>query len=132
MSNIILVLFLILFEAIPEALAETGRKTFAGVLEFIYRALVTLILFAFVGGAYLNLGVQDYFFFHIAGYVLIRFAVFDLIYNGICGLPWYYIGSTKLFDRMFGWLMTAGKVPNSIILFTKGILLFIGIVWILK
>lgn len=128
--NLYLAIFLIFFEVFPEALADSGRKTFAGVLEFIYRACIAIALFGVVAGFQWNLGTMDYFWYHLGGYVVLRFCLLDLIYNRINLLPWGYIGNTKFWDRVYGRLMA--KVPIHFILFTKAILAWISIVWLLK
>jgi len=46
--NLIVALFLIIFEAVSEGLYDRQKKTIAGVIEFIYRAVVTLIIFAWL------------------------------------------------------------------------------------
>jgi hypothetical protein len=93
-------LFLILFEAIPEALVLKGHKTVAGVIEFIYRAVVTIILFGWLMGlCFSHYGYSVYY--TIGGYLLLRFALFDVIYNLIAGLPIFYIGCTKLSDKLW-------------------------------
>ena len=82
-------LFLILSESISEALADGGKKTVAGIIAFINLALVTLIVFAWLALAY-----PKWMWWHevnywqaVGGYILLRFAIFDLVYNLIRRLP---------------------------------------------
>jgi hypothetical protein len=130
MTNLYLALFLIFFEVFPEALADSGRKTFAGVLEFIYRACVAVALFGIVAGFQWNLGTMDYFWYHIGGYVLLRYCLLDIIYNLINELPIGYIGKTKFWDKVYGRVMA--KVPVGFILFSKAIFAFMAIVFLIK
>jgi hypothetical protein len=128
--NLFLAIFLIFFEVFPEALADSGRKTFAGVLEFIYRACIAIALFGVVSGFQWNLGTMDYFWYHLGGYVLLRYALLDIIYNIINGLKIGYVGKTKLWDRVYGKI--TAKVPIHLIIFLKVLLAWISIVWLLK
>jgi len=47
----------------------------------------------------------------IIGFVFVRFAVFDVIYNLSAGNKWYYYGTRKWYDRTmyklgeFGWML---------------------------
>ena len=95
--NILIALFLILFEAIPEALVErTGKKKdgildiiyklnqpnekgignynklIAGVIEFIYRAAVTIIVYIWYTNTF-NPTDSHKIIWIIAGYILFRF-----------------------------------------------------------
>ena len=123
--NIAIALFLIVFEAVPEALALIEKKTSAGVMEFIYRAVVAVVFFAVVGGFHFN-GTMDNYFYYLGGYVLLRFALFDYLYNVVADLPMFRSGTTKLYDKLMG------KVPWHLLGFMRAIALFIGIVWLLK
>lgn len=130
MTNLYLALFLIFFEVFPEALADSGRKTFAGVLESIYRGCVAIALFGIAAGFQYNFGTMDYFWYHIGGYILLRYALLDVIYNLINELPIGYVGKTKLWDKIYGKI--TAKVHISLILFLKALLAWISIVWLLK
>lgn len=123
--NLAIALFLIVFEAVPEALASIGKKTFAGVLEFVYRAVVALVLFAVACGFQYN-GTMDNYFYYLGGYVLVRFALFDYLYNVIANLPMFRSGTTKIYDKLMS------KVPWHLLGFIRAIALWIGIVWLLK
>ena len=54
----------------------------------------------------------------ITGFILVRFAIFDVTINLAWGQKWYYYGTVKLYDRImyelgsFGWMM---KVISGII-----------------
>jgi hypothetical protein len=121
-------IYLALVLTLPEAIYEGLRKnhpTASFVVEFMFRFAIAVIVFAVAGGMSFP-GTQDNYLYHIFGYVLFRFAIFDFVYNFSAGLPLTFIGSTKLYDRVLA------KVPTHLIVFGKGIALFIGIVWLLK
>jgi hypothetical protein len=118
---LLVALFLIIFEAVPEGLALGGHKTIAGIIEFIYRAGITLTVFAFFTKQYpddrklyetgLRITYSVNFWWIIAGYVLLRFALFDIIHNISAGIPTFSVGSTKVFDIVmsklgsWGWFL---------------------------
>jgi len=113
---------------IPEALYEGLRAKHPMLsfgIEFLFRFGIAVVIFAIAGGFYIN-GEQDYFFYHLFGYVLLRFAIFDFVYNLSADLPFFYVGTTKVYDKVLA------KVPMHLIVFVKAIALFMGIVWLLK
>lgn len=117
-------LLLILPEAVYEGLRERHAKA-SFTIEFLYRASLVIILMAFAGGTCL-LGNQDYFLFHVGGYVLVRFAIFDIVYSLFANQPLRSHGTTKIYDRMLA------KVPDSLLPFLRFIALFMGVVFLLK
>jgi hypothetical protein len=103
-------LFLIIFEAIPEALALTGHKTLAGIIEGVYRAMVTLAIILWLMGV--SIGTYGHnIYFIIGGYLLMRFAIFDFIYNAVAGLKLTYIGKTKITDKFWQWFFKVTRFP---------------------
>jgi len=130
--NLLISLFLIIFEAVSEGLYDRQKKTIAGVIEFIYRAVVTLIIFAWLTNYWhVDTEATDYWV-TVVGYVMLRFAIFDVIYSlarGNTGI--FYIGNTKLYERALVWLLNKGKVSYSLIIFTKFIALVWGMSWLM-
>lgn len=128
-------LFLILTESVSEALADNGKKTIAGIIEFIKLAMVTLIVFA-----WLDLTYPKWMWWHevnywqvVVGYVLVRFAIFDLVYNLIVRYPLFYIGTTKLSDKLLRKFFTVTHLPSEHMLFMfKLMALAVGLTWLLK
>lgn len=115
---LLVALFLIVFEAVPEGLALGGHKTIAGIIEAIYLAGITLTVFAYITVSYPNkpytsryLTFDLNFWWIILGYVLLRFALFDIIHNISAGIPTFSVGSTKVFDIVmsklgsWGWFL---------------------------
>jgi hypothetical protein len=132
--SLFLSLFLIVFEAVPEALVLKGKKTLAGSIEFIYRAIVTLIVLAWAIGINNEHSVSGgNFIFVIGGYLLLRFSLFDLIYNKIAGLPLTFIGSTKISDKLWNRFFKWTNFPvGAFFGMLKFICFLIGITWILQ
>ena len=123
-----ILLFTILFnvlEAVHEALYDNGSKLLSGIIEAILKALIVSIALAWFAGIHLfNL---DYipFWKLFTGFVFVRFLMFDVIYNVIRGLPLLFMGSTKLFDKIFS------KVPASFLAFVRVVLGIIGICFLI-
>ncbi len=130
--NLYVALFLIVIKAIYDGLALGGRKTLAGAIEFIYTACITIFIFMVLGGLSVN-REMDYLIYHLIGFLLVRYAIFDFILNLFADLDLLYIGKTKLYDKFLGWFFTATGFPKGhFLVFTRAIALFMGIVFLLK
>jgi hypothetical protein len=127
-----LALFLIVFEQIPDGLELAGHKTIAGIITFLYSAGITLGLYAWL------LGVRRYEYRPVVlrvvlGYVLVRFAIADLVFNISAGLPLFYIGTTKLYDKIWQAFFAWSHIPEAHFLWMfKLIALLIGVTWLVK
>lgn len=122
---LLVALFLIVFEAVPEGLVLAGHKSIAGALEFIYLSGVTTAIFLWLKD--IKLFIYDQRFIKaLIGYVLFRFALFDIIYNLSAGLNIFYVGTTKWSDQLISY------IPLSILIFLKFIALFWGTAWLLN
>jgi hypothetical protein len=124
--NLLLAFFLIVLEAIFEGLHLAGHSLASGIVEGIYLAGVTVGLFAFITG-------QLRFDYRpmariLIGYILMRYALFDLIHNQAAGLQLDYIGTTKLFDKGLLWIK--GMWGMGPIWLTRAIAAFWGLLWI--
>lgn len=96
-------LFLIVFEAVPEGLALAGHKTVAGCIEFVFLAGITLTVFAYFTQQYPH--PKEYFvrfsnfipkvfystrfWWYVAGYVLLRLALFDILMTPLGSWGWF-------------------------------------------
>lgn len=137
--NLLIALFLILFEASAEGLSLAGHKGLAGVIEFIFLAVVTFVMFSYTTGAYriftrrnTVLSLQPPIVRIIGGYVLLRFAIFDAIHNVCAGLPMFYIGKTKWSDQIWQWFFSVSGIATDHFLFMfKLIALLIGVSWLM-
>ena len=109
--TILIALFLIVFEAVPEGLALSGHKTLAGVFSFVYLSGVTLGLFAWITGIR-RFEYKPIYVRIIGGYILLRFALFSLILNLCAGLPLFYIGTTKLYDQAWQWFFNWSGIDH--------------------
>jgi hypothetical protein len=126
-AALITAFFLIALEALYEGLALAGHGIASGIAEGIYLTGVTVGLFAFITG-------QLRFEYRpmariLVGYILLRYALFDLIHNQAAGLDLDYIGTTKLFDKALLWIK--GMWGMGPIWFTRAIALFWGVAWLL-
>lgn len=131
--NLLVALFLILCEAIYEGLADRGHKLIAGIIEFVYRTFVTLAIFALFSGIKLFENNYPDYWYIVTGFVLVRFALFDLTYNLIRQNPVFYIGDTKLYDKILGWFFRwSGIDSGHFLAMVKLIALLIGLTWLIR
>jgi hypothetical protein len=129
MMNLLLALFLIVFEAIPEGLADRGMKTFAGILEALKLVVITGLLFLFFNGI-IRFEYNSYIWYIVVGYILVRFSLFDLLYNLSRGVELNHVGTTKLYDKVY--FSITKKMPFPYILFVKLVFITCGISMLLK
>lgn len=128
----LIVLFLITAEAISEALYDNGSKTLSGIFEFILKAVMTFVVLLWIYGIDSPFRYELPLWQLIGGYLLLRFALFDVAYNLIRGLPVFYIGGTKIYDQLwrkfFGW---SGIDTEHFLAMFKLIALAISVTWLL-
>ncbi|MCU0379332.1 MAG: hypothetical protein MUC78_13845 [Bacteroidales bacterium] len=106
------VVFWTFLEAFHEGLYDNGRKTISGVIEAALNILLAIIVIAwFLGLNKFDLDIP--FWKAVVGFVLMRYFLFDFVYNITRKLPLTYVGATKIYDRLLS------KVDASYIIFTK-------------
>jgi hypothetical protein len=122
----LLAIFLILFEAIYEGLKTRGFHIASASVEFVYRAVITIGLILWVSDV--TLFHSDHLLWKsIGGYILLRFAIFDLIWNISAGQNIFYLGRTKLYDKYLS------KVPVGFVWFIKIIVVLpVGLTWLIR
>lgn len=106
--NLILALFLIIVEAVFEGLKISGHHIASELVEMAYLAVVTFGLFAWMNWTQINSFYERLSIVRVLiGYVLLRFALFDLVWNIAAGQDWFYYGITKAYDifmaKLGGW-----------------------------
>ena len=117
---LIYALIFILAEAIGEGLLK--RKNYS-INEIIFDAWVQWVIALMMFGSWFIWAIHfDGYYVPtwkmITGFVMVRFATFDVTINLAWGQKWNYYGTTKLYDRImyelgsFGWMM---KVISGII-----------------
>jgi hypothetical protein len=133
--NLLIAFLLILFKAIPDAVYDRGYKTFSKYLRFWYDAGFYFVVFLLTTNYYPYNGsrINIDFWYIIAGALLLRWSLFDLIYNLIKKNPVFYVGTTDPIDKLFGWFFRWSGIASGHFLFMfKLISLAIGITWLLK
>ena len=129
----LIVLFLIITEAISEALYDNGSKTLSGVFEFILRAATTIVVLLWLFGIDSPFGYELSLFQLIGGYVLLRFALFDVTYNLTRGLEVFYVGETKIYDKVWkAFFRWSGISIEHFLFMAKFIALLISLSWLLN
>lgn len=131
---LIICLFLIIFEAISEGLYDNGSKTLSGVFEFILRAATTLVVLFWLFGIDSPFANYELSLFKlIGGYVLLRFALFDVTYNLTRGLEVFCVGETKIYDKVWKAFFRWTNISVGHFLFmAKLIALLISVSWLLN
>ena len=129
---IIMAFFLIIFEAIPEGLKDNGRKMMAGFFQFIYLFIISITIFSFLSGVCIPYEGKSLIKL-IAGYGLLRYAIFDIIYNLSADNEIFFVGSTKMYDKIWQWFFKVTKFPAAHFLWlTKIMALALGLTWLIK
>ena len=123
-------IFLILTEAIIEALIKKrypSSDIFKGWLQWVI-AIGLFLGWLWIAYTFSSVPLWKL----IVGFVFIRFAIFDIAFNLTFGLPIYFIGTTKLYDRLWQWFFRVTGFPvNHFFGMLKFICLCIGITWLL-
>ena len=86
---IYIVTILIILDALKDSFYDRGNKLIAGIIDMVYLGMMICGV-VMLSGAWLWILI----------YVLLRYAIFDLVYNLIRGLPVFYIGTTKPIDKL--------------------------------
>jgi hypothetical protein len=103
------IVILTVFEAVHEGLVERGKKTIAGLIEFVKLAVIATLPVFYMGYMDYDYYYSDWrhlFWFlvpYYIGWMCIRYAIFDFIHNAAAGWNLYHIGTTKLYDRILSW-----------------------------
>jgi len=126
-----ILLFTLLFnalDAISDALYDEGHKLLSGMLEFILKAGIVLIcLLWFKGIVYFSTDKE--FWSLVISFALVRYAIFNLIYNAIRSLNLGYIGNTKLQDKILRFV--ASIIGMTGVMITQFISVIVGTLFIL-
>lgn len=129
--TLLIFLILIISEALYEGLYDNGKKALAGVLEFFSKLLTMGMIILWLNGTDYEF-VRRELWVLIGGYILLRFALFDAVYNLIRCLPVFYIGSTKIYDKLWRKFFSWSGISSEHLLFmVKLIALLISVSWLL-
>ena len=86
---IVLISILVILDASKDAFYDNGKKLASGIVDMVYLSVM-------ICGVVLMQG--DWLW--IVVYVLLRYVLFDLIYNLTRGLSLLYAGTTKPYDKV--------------------------------
>ena len=130
--TLLIFLILIISEALYEGLYDNGKKALAGVLEFFSKLLTMGMIILWLNGTDYEF-VRRELWVLIGGYILLRFALFDAVYNLMRDLPVFYVGETKMYDKLwrkfFKW---SGINSEHFLAMAKFISLLISVSWLLN
>jgi hypothetical protein len=120
----------IAFETVFEGLHLAGFNVASEITEITYRLVATIICLAFVSGRNLQIKTIWMPLWKIfVGYILLRYALFDPLFNVCAGLDINFIGDTKIYDKILSWIRDMWGMGT--IWFTRAIALFWGVAWLL-
>jgi len=121
--NLLIAIFLLL-EAVFEGLRTGGHLLVAEIVEVVYLSGITFGLFAWLNWRQVNSFFDRSKLIKVLiGYILLRFALFDLVWNVSAGQDLFFYGTTKVYDRFMSSLGSWGWM-------WKGISLIWGIAWL--
>jgi hypothetical protein len=130
-----ILLFTILFNALnalSDGLYDNGKKTFSGIIRFIGLGPVIVLALAELSGLHWFSVTDKDFISIVISFVLVRYFLFDAIYNLTRGLNIFYIGTTKLYDKLLQkFLSWTGMAGFIILIATKMIAGFLGIIFLI-
>lgn len=91
---------ILIFQIVFDALGDSTKNKFR---QHFYQVMMIISLFmAF--NLVLKFGYEIDFWRIILGYVLLRYAIFDILYNVLSKLSWCYIGNTSYYDKVLKWI----------------------------
>ena len=131
-----IILYLTALEAVHEGttlnrrlMVELDFKWVPGIIEAVKLAgivvLIPLIQYMVINGWRI-----DTYWEYVVGWVFFRYTIFDPIHNASAGLPIFYFGETKIYDRIFKQI--DGMLGNFFNYFTRFVTLVTGVLLILK
>jgi len=108
----------------------SNYKAISSLLMSLLLAITILLSFACLTGISFRYG--DNYWFAIGGFLLMKFALFDIVHNWIAGLPINYIGKTKFWDRAWQWFFKKTRFPVGLFFgMVKLICFLIALTWLL-
>ncbi|MDX9826071.1 MAG: hypothetical protein RBU26_14190 [Sphaerochaeta sp.] len=123
-------LIFILSEAIAEGLV---KRNYPAVSDILFKWWVQILTAGALFLIWLLLAVKIDEYYPviklIIGYILFRYALFDVIFNVSAGLGINYIGSKKTYDKILSWIRDMWGIGT--IWFTRAIALFWAISWLI-
>jgi len=124
-------LIIILSEAIAEGLVKRHCEKLS---DIIFKGWVQILILAILFLTWIAVAIRIDSYYPvikmIVGYILLRYALFDVVFNVSAGLGINHIGTTKLYDKILSWIRDMWGIGT--IWFTKVIALFWAVAWLLK
>jgi len=136
---LIVSILLILLKAISDGMllrkyrSEFWMNNYKAISSLLMSALLAiLILLSFACLSGISFKYGDNYWFIIGGFLLMKFALFDVVLNWVAGLPINYIGKTKFWDKFWQWFFKKTRFPIGMFFgMLKLICFFIGLTWLL-
>lgn len=112
---ILLFIFLLFaFEASYEGIYDRGLKTLSGVIEFVYRTTIMTMILLWIYEIPISIlnNVSVPLWQFILGTLLFRYMFFDQIYNLFKKHKLFYIGTIKIYDKIFRKFLKITNFPS--------------------
>lgn len=126
---LLLAIVLVGLEASYEGLKYKGYHIFSATIEALYRAIIVVGLFLWITNYILSpweLKYPENFWKIIIAFILFRFGCFDLIINKIMKLKWWFVGTTKVYDKFITWICSKTRMPIMFFRYLQLLCGFIG------
>ena len=126
--------YLIFSELFAEAFKLKGKHIASAIIEWFYRAFVTVIVFAYTTETTIGhwqFNNSDNFWKLIIGFLFVRFAIFDPLYNIMIGEKINYVGFTKLWDKLLRIFFKKIRLAPEHFLFIRFIFFVWGVLWLI-
>jgi len=104
-------LVVIFLDAIGDALYDRKLKTLSGVLQSILLGFFVTCVCLMDAPVILRPVDHAGVIWLLVGYVCLRYALFDYVYNVARDINIFYTGSTKLLDKFWRWWFRVTKIP---------------------
>jgi len=112
-SIIYMVVFIVIIflDAIGDALYDKHLKTLSGVIQTLLLTFFITCTCLVDADTLLWPITWEGVIWLMVGYVCLRYALFDFVYNVSRGLHPFYTGSTKLLDKFWRWWFRRTLIP---------------------
>ena len=104
-----LLVILVIINGLEDGLRDKGKKILAHIFNSLHIAGWMFFAYIFWG--------LDFKLIYAFQYILIRFALFDLVWNLINGLPLFFTGTTSLYGKFWKWINNKLKWNSEHFLF---------------
>ena len=103
--SIVIIVLLVIINALEDAFRDTNKKVLAHLFNSLHIA------------GWFFMMQYDLTVMLVIEYILIRFALFHILYNMIKGVDIFYVGTTSIYGKFWTWFEKWTKFPLNHLLF---------------